>query len=139
LPLPLWSRLQRGETVTWQGRLVAPAEVLGPPRRGLKFAFVTDTRPTADLPGFVAGAQLLVCEGMYGAADDLPRALETRHMLFAEAASVAREGEVEVLWLTHFSPALTDPGASLPAARAIFPNTFLGTTGLTTTLGFPPD
>jgi ribonuclease Z len=139
LPLPLWSRLQRGETLAWDERLVAPGEVLGPPRRGLKFAFVTDTRPTAELPGFVAGAQLLVCEGMYGAADDLPRALETRHMLFAEAAAIAREGRVEALWLTHFSPALMDPAAYLPAAQTLFPDTFLGSTGLTTTLRFPPD
>ena len=137
LPPPLWGRLQRGETVTWEGRPVVPDAVLGPPRAGLKLAFVTDTRPTVPLPAFVAGAQLLICEGMYGAAEDLPRALENRHMLFAEAAAIARDGNVETLWLTHFSPLLADPAAYLPAARAIFPNTHLGATGLTTTLRFP--
>src|SRR5687767_4627982 len=137
VPLPLWGRLQRGETVSWDGQTVAPDAVLGPPRRGVKLAFVTDTRPTAALPGFVAGAQLLVCEGMYGAAEDLPRALENRHMLFAEAAEIARAGGVDTLWLTHFSPALPTPADYLPVARAIFPNTVLGATGLTTTLHFP--
>jgi ribonuclease Z len=137
LPLPLWGRLQRGETVTWAGRLVAPDAVLGAPRAGVKLAFVTDTRPTAALPGFVADARLLVCEGMYGAAEDLPKALENRHMLFAEAAAIARDGAVDALWLTHFSPSLAAPGDFLPVARAIFPNTRLGATGLTTTLSFP--
>ncbi|HLH24769.1 MAG TPA: ribonuclease Z [Chloroflexota bacterium] len=139
LPLPLWGRLQRGETVTWEGRIVMPDAVLGAPRAGVKLAFVTDTRPTAALPGFVADARLLICEGMYGAADDLPKALENRHMLFAEAAAIARDGGVDALWLTHFSPSLTAPADYLPAARAIFPNTRLGATGLTTTLTFPDD
>lgn len=139
LPPPLWGRLQRGEPVTWAGRTITPDAVLGPPRRGIKFAFVTDTRPVPTLPAFVAGAQLLICEGMYGDDRDLPRALETRHMLFREAATIARDGGVETLWLTHFSPALTEPAAYLPVARAIFPNTYLGTTGLTTTLQYPRD
>jgi ribonuclease Z len=138
LPPPLWGRLQRGETVVWAGRPIAPEAVLGAPRPGIKLAFVTDTRPIDALPVFVAGAQLLICEGMYGAPEDLPRALETRHLLFTEAAAIARAGGVEALWLTHFSPALTTPAAYLPLARAIFPNTLLGATGLTTTLRFPP-
>jgi ribonuclease Z len=112
LPVTLWNRLQHGEAVSWDGRTVQPDAVLGPPRAGVKFAFVTDTRPTAKLPGFVAGAQLLVCEGMYGAEEDLPRAIENRHMLFR---------------------------AYLPVAQAVFPNTTIGATGLTTTLQFPDD
>jgi ribonuclease Z len=139
VPLLDWKRLQSGQAVAVDGRRVEPAEVLGPPRVGVKLAFVTDTRPTEALPVFVAGAQLLVCEGMYGADEDLPKALENRHMLFREAATIAREGRVAALWLTHFSPALTTPGSFLSAARAIFPATQLGTTGLTTTLHFPED
>jgi ribonuclease Z len=139
VPLADWKRLQSGQTVLVDGRRVEPAAVLGPPRAGLKLAFVTDTRPTDALPAFVAGAQLLVCEGMYGAEEDLPKALENRHMLFREAAAIARDGHVDALWLTHFSPALTAPGSYLPVARAIFPATQLGTTGLTTTLQFPAD
>jgi len=139
LPVTLWNRLQHGEAVSWGGGIVQPDAVLGPARAGVKFAFVTDTRPTAALPGFVAGAQLLVCEGMYGAEEDLPRAVENRHMLFRESAAIAREAGVGALWLTHFSPALSDPAAYLPVAQAIFPSTTIGATGLTTTLQFPDD
>src|SRR5262245_1062857 len=137
LPPPLWGRLQRGESVSWNGQTVEPDAVLGAPRAGLKLAFVTDTRPVPSLAEFVAGAQLLVCEGMYGAREDLPRVLETRHMLFEEAAAIARAGGVDRLWLTHFSPALTDPLAHLAAAQAVFPNTYVGVSGLTTTLRYP--
>jgi glycerophosphoryl diester phosphodiesterase len=46
LPVQLWSRLQHGETLEYKGQVVTPAQVLGPPRRGISLGFITDTRPT---------------------------------------------------------------------------------------------
>jgi ribonuclease Z len=136
IPMTLWHRLQRGETVEFAGQLLTPDLVLGPPRRGITVAFVTDTRPTPELPGFVAGADLLVCEGMYGDTALLPRAIERGHMLMQEAAELARAASVERLWLTHFSPSLTDPEAWLPAIRAIFPASEIGPVHQTVTLRY---
>ncbi len=136
VPVNLWRHLQRGEVVEVDGRRIHPDEVLGPPRRGITLAFVTDTRPTPELPAFIAEADLLVCEGMYGDPELLPRALERGHMLFHEAAELARAARVQQLWLTHFSPSLTDPERWLPLARAIFPNTELGPVHRTMTLRY---
>ncbi|HEX2987451.1 MAG TPA: ribonuclease Z, partial [Chloroflexota bacterium] len=63
IPMPLWGRLQAGQTVEFDGVRVSPEAVLGPERRGIKLCYVTDTRPTPELPEFVQGADLLVCEG----------------------------------------------------------------------------
>ncbi len=139
VPVELWSRLQRGETVEAGGRLVRPEAVLGPPRRGLKVAFVTDTRPTPELAGFVRDADLLVCEGMYGDPAELPRAIERGHLLFHEAARLAAEAGARRLWLTHFSPALQEPEAWLPLAREIFPAAELGQPHRTVTLRYRED
>jgi len=139
IPVQFWRQLQRGEPVEVGGRIVSPEEVLGPPRRGITLAFVTDTRPTPELPAFVRDADLLICEGMYGDPAMLPRAIERGHMLFHEAAELARAAQVQQLWLTHFSPSLTDPAAWLPLARAIFPATEIGPVHHTITLRFPPD
>lgn len=139
VPLTLWKRLQQGEAVQVEGRVVVPEEVLGPPRRSVKLAFVTDTRPTPELPDFVRGADLLVCEGMYGDPADLPRAIERGHMTFSEAAQLARDGRVEQLWLTHFSPSLHDPAAWLPVAREIFPRAEVGQPHRTVTLTYRDD
>ncbi len=139
LPVQLWGRLQGGQTVEWQGRLVEPGEVLGEERRGLKLSYVTDTRPTPKLPVFVKGSDLLVCEGMYGSPEDLPKALENKHMLFSEAATIAREGRVAELWLTHYSPSLSAPEVWLEEATEIFPNTRLGHDRRAGTLRFPED
>ena len=139
VPLPLWRTLQRGEPVSWAGGSASPEQVLGPPRRGLAVAFVTDTRPLPAFPAFLAGVDLLVCEGTYGDPADREKAIVWRHMTFGEAATLARDAGAGALWLTHFSPALTDPSAFLPEATAIFRNTTVGFSGLTTTLSFPDE
>ena len=136
VPVTSWSYLQRGQTVELGGRLIHPEEVMGQPRRGLTLAYVTDTRPTPELPGFVSEADLLVCEGMYGDPEQLDRAVERGHMVFEEAARIAAEARARRLWLTHFSPALHDPAKYLPLARAIFPPTELGHPHRTLTLPF---
>ncbi|MDI3340665.1 MAG: ribonuclease Z [Sphaerobacter sp.] len=139
VPVTLWSRLQSGETVEVEGRAIPPEAVLGPPRRGLTVAFVTDTRPTPELPDFVRDADLLVCEGMYGDPEMRDRAIERGHMIFQEAAAIAAAANVGRLWLTHFSPALTDPGAYLPLAQEIFPRAEIGRAHRTLTLAFPEE
>jgi ribonuclease Z len=139
LPVTLWRRLQRGERVEFGGRVIGTETVRGQPRRGLKVAYVTDTRPTPALADFVRGADLLVCEGMYGDPRELPRAIERGHMLFHEAAQLAAAAGVRRLWLTHFSPALDEPELWLPVAQERFPDAQLGQPHRTVTLRFPDD
>ncbi|MGE5617910.1 MAG: ribonuclease Z [Sphingomonadaceae bacterium] len=139
IPVHLWGRLQGGEPIEWEGRRVEPAEVLGGERRGIKLCYVTDTRPTPELPGFVEGADLLICEGMYGDPGDRNKAEGNRHMLFSEAAEIARRGGVGELWLTHFSPSLSDPAEWLEEATRIFPNTRIGHDRMAASLRFPSD
>jgi len=139
VPLALWRPLQRGEPVRWPGGAATPEDVLGPPRRGVAFAYVTDTRPLPAIAELVAGVDLLVCEGTYGDPADAPKAAERGHMTFAEAAGLARAADAGALWLTHFSPALADPAAWLPQATSVFPPTTIGHSGLSATLSFPDD
>jgi ribonuclease Z len=136
VPQSDWRRLQRGGSLTLDGRTIVPGDVLGPPRRGLRVVLATDTRPTPTLPEFVAGADLLIADAMYGDEEDKPKRWEAQHLTFADAATIARDGDARHLWLTHFSPALTDPAAHLDRATAIFPATTLGHDGMTTTLTF---
>lgn len=139
IPITMWSLLQAGESVDVEGQRVTPEQVLGPPRRGLKIGYVTDTRPTTDLPRFVHEADLLVCEGTYGDPELRQRALERGHMVFDEAAAIAREAHVRRLILTHFSPSMMDPETYLPRAREIFPATDIGRQHETITLSFDDD
>lgn len=139
LPVQLWGRLQSGEPVKWGGREIQPDEVVGRERRGIKLCYTTDTRPTPELPGFARGADLLVCEGMYGSPEDLPKAEANGHMLFSEAATIAQEAGVGELWLTHYSPSLSDPEEWLGEATRIFPNTRAGYDRMSASINFPSD
>lgn len=139
VPIGLWRALQRGERVEFEGRAVEPEEVLGPPRSGLAVGLVTDTRPLPAFAPFLQGVNLLVCEGTYGSSQDQPKAVERKHMTFAEAATLARACGAERLLLTHFSPALSEPQAYAEEARAIFPSTLVGHDHMTLSLSYPAE
>jgi ribonuclease Z len=100
--------------------------VMGPPRKGLKLVFCTDTRPVTELPRFAEGADLFICEGLYGGNDLLEKAAGRKHMIFREAAEIAKKANVKELWLTHFSPSLPDPYNYIANATAVFPATKTG-------------
>lgn len=136
IPKQMWSKLQRGESVSNNGEVYSPEMVMGDERKGLKIAYCTDTRPVTDLPEFVRGADLFVCEGIYGDNDKIDKAREYKHMLFSEAAEIAKKGEVKKLWLTHYSPSLTNPEEFLHNATEIFNKTYLGFDRKSTTIKF---
>ena len=122
LPIKLWSVLQKSGEAVCDGKRYTADMVLGPPRKGIKITYCTDTRPVGYLPEFARGSDLLVCEGMYGDDELLEKAILHRHMIFSEAAAIATAAGAKELWLTHFSPAMIDPGQFISSAADIFPN-----------------
>lgn len=121
VPMPAWSRLQRGETVEMDGRIFTPDMVLGQERKGLKVTYCTDTRPIPDIINYAKKADLFICEGMYGEPEMVSKAKEKRHMTFAEAAALAKQADVTEMWLTHYSPSLIRPDLYMEEVKKIFP------------------
>lgn len=136
VPMKLWSRLQKGETVAQDGRMFTPDMVLGAARRGLKVTYCTDSRPTDAIAAAAAGADLFICEGMYAEKEKLAKAKQYKHMTFYEAAELAKRAGVGELWLTHFSPSLVRAETYMPAVREIFANSQLGRDGKSAELVF---
>jgi ribonuclease Z len=128
---PLWGRLHKGETVVLEdGRSVAPADLVGAPRRGRTLVYSGDTRPSPTVAQVARGADLLIHEATFG-SDELERAKETGHSTAAEAARVALEAGVLRLVLTHISPRYSREAPELLAeARAIFPETVVARDGM---------
>lgn len=121
VPMSVWSSLQKGMEIEKDGILYTPDMVLGPERKGLKVTYCTDTRPIAAIAEYAKGADLFICEGMYGEEEMLSKAKENRHMLFTEAAQLAKEADVLELWLTHYSPSLFRPDEYMESVKRIFP------------------
>jgi ribonuclease Z len=99
---PLWGRLQSGEPVEIDGRLIAPEQVLGPARPARTVVITGDTRPCRSVLEASVEADLLVHEATFG-ADERDRADETAHSTAAGAAELARLAGVRMLALTHLS------------------------------------
>ena len=98
-----------GDTVIYNDKTYYSSMVLGDERKGIKLSFITDTRPTFEIPQFIYGSDLFICEGMYGDDLDISKAVKNKHMTFREAASLANAGNVDKLLLTHFSPSIEEP------------------------------
>lgn len=135
IPKTLYKLLHSGKTVQLDdGRLIAPEMVLDGEREALSVCFITDSVPTDTMADFARGADLLICEGMYGDEDMHHKMEEKGHMVFSDSARIARSADVKELWLTHFSPAMKDPETYLDKAKAIFPKTVVGRDGMKMTL-----
>jgi len=136
IPLKFWNPLQKGQTVEDEGRIYTPDMVLGPPRKGIKLTYTTDTRPTESILRNAKDSDLFICEGMYGEDDKIEKAKGYKHMTFREAATLARDAGVGEMWLTHYSPSLVHAENYLPQVREIFPDAFLGKDGKNVELMF---
>ncbi len=121
IPKNYWNRLQKGEIIETEDGTFTSEMVLGEPRKGLKVTYCTDTRPTESIVRAAAGADLFICEGMYGEPEKQQKAKEYKHMTFYEAAELAKKAAVKELWLTHYSPSLTRPEEYMRDVRKIFP------------------
>ncbi len=134
-----WSRLQKGEIIELPEGTYTPEMVLGEARKGLKVTYCTDSRPTEGIIKNAAGADLFICEGMYGEPDKKEKAKEYKHMTFYEAAHMAKQAEVAKLWLTHYSPSLARPEDYKKEVQEIFPQTYIARDGWSEELMFAED
>lgn len=117
----LYNKLQHGEDITYQGKLIRASHIVGPARRGRKIGISGDTRPTDKLARFFRECDVLVFESTYS-HDKLEKAVENGHSTAAEAAMIAKESKVNKLILTHFSARYDDTSQLVNEAQLIHDN-----------------
>jgi len=124
----LWGKLQDGETIqTEDGRTIKPDDVMGKPRMGRKFSFVTDSLAVPEISTHVMGSDLFICEGMFS-RELTEDAHSKKHMTAWEAAGLAAASAgVKKLALIHYSPRYTEHELKkiLDEAKEVFPETVL--------------
>jgi len=132
----LWSRLQKGRSITLGGKRVEPLEVTGPPRPGRKIGYSGDTRPTSRLARFFSGCDLLIFDSTFRDSDR-DKAVERKHTTSLEAAELAKKAKARQLVLTHFSARYTSVSSLVREARMVFPNTIAASDGLSIEVAYP--
>ena len=119
-------RLLAGDSLLLpDGRLVHPDAVLGPEEPGKKLVYISDSQYFPELSTIAAGADCLISEATF-LHTDAALAAEAGHMTAAQAAMVARDAGVQLLYLNHVSQRYAQcEHLLLEEARQIFANTHL--------------
>lgn len=138
VPMRAWSRLQKWQVVEMDGVTYTQDMILGPQRQGIRVTYCTDTRPMPVISEKAAGSDIFICEGMYGEDDKDNKAVEHKHMTFAEAARLAATADPQPkeMWLTHYSPSLVNPAECVGKIKKIFQNSIAAKDLRTLTLKF---
>lgn len=117
----LYSKLQRGEEVEFNGKTIRPDDVLGETKNGFKVIYSSDTRPAKSIGDNCRDA-ILIHEGTFD-KDFSEHAAKTEHSTVVEAATLAKEGGAKALYLIHISPRYKEEKLLLEQVQKIFENT----------------
>ncbi|GAB2026237.1 ribonuclease Z [Lactovum odontotermitis] len=123
---PLFGKVKKGETVEYAGKVFAPADYIGPDKKGKVVTILGDTRKTDAAVRLAIGSDILVHEATYKAGDEA-LAKKHGHSSARQAAEVAREAGVKRLLMNHVSARYLGPDISELAqgAKKIFENSFV--------------
>lgn len=122
-----FKQLKAGEDVELEdGTVVKSIDIVGHPRPGDSFAYVTDTRYSPNSVKLAMNTNILYHEATF--ANDLAdKAEETGHSTAQIAARVANEAKTKLLVITHFSARYTNQFTLLQEARNDFFPTWIAT------------
>lgn len=100
---PKFAQLHEGTPVELEdGRIIEPADVVGPPRPGRRVVYTGDTRPTPQTTTVAADADLLIHDATFR-DDHADRAARTGHTTAREAGEIAAAAGARCLALVHLS------------------------------------
>ena len=103
----LWNKLQNGEEVNNNGKIIRPEQVLGTKRPGKKIGISGDTMPTKELEEFFRECDYLVFDSTF-LDEEKQKAQDTCHSTAKQAAELGKNANVKNLILTHFSTRYKD-------------------------------
>ncbi|MGH9934054.1 MAG: ribonuclease Z [Nitrososphaerales archaeon] len=117
----LWHKLQYGEEIDFNGKVIKPEDVTGSKRKGRKIGISGDTRINDGLVDFFNDCDLLIFDSTYG-EDHKDKAAENMHSTAKEAAALAAKAGVKKLVLTHFSARYEDVSVLAKEASEVHTN-----------------
>ena len=114
----LWNKLQKGQEIQMNSKIIKPNEVMGEKRPGKKIGISGDTRPTKELEEFFKDSDYLSFDSTFS-HELQDKAIETHHSTAKEAAQLAKNANVKNLILTHFSARYKDENILLKEASSV--------------------
>lgn len=119
--------LKAGKDVELEdGTVVESSDIVGHPRPGDSFAYITDTSYHPNSVKLAVNTNILLHEATFSESLS-DKAEETGHSTAIDAARVANEAQTKLLVITHFSARYTNPFVLLREARKDFFPAWLAT------------
>jgi ribonuclease Z len=121
----LFSKIQKGNSIKLKdGRTINPEDILGKPRKGRKVVYSGDTKPVKNMIDFSKNADILIHEATFH-SDLQDNANDYGHTTAKQAAEIAKQANVEKLYLTHISPRYLDEKIIEKDAKEIFKKSYV--------------
>ena len=114
----LWNKLQNGNQITIDSKIIKPEQVLGEKRPGKKIGISGDTMPTTELEKFFDKCDYLIFDSTF-LEKERQKAQDTCHSTAKQAATLGKNANVKNLILTHFSARYKDELGHLREAQEI--------------------
>ena len=125
---------KRGEEIALPtGEVIPNAELTYRPYAPRSYAYLSDTNFSAKAATLAKGADLMYHEATYAAAEQ-KTAKERGHSTSADAAKAALKAGAKRLIIGHYSSRYKNENILVEEARAIFPETYPATEGVTFTI-----
>ena len=125
---------KRGEEIRLAtGEVIPNAELTYRPYAPRSYAYLSDTNFSAKAATLAKGADLMYHEATYAAAEQ-KTAKERGHSTSADAAKAALKAGAKRLIIGHYSSRYKNENILVEEARAIFPETYPATEGVTFTI-----
>jgi ribonuclease Z len=114
----LWNKLQNGNEIIINDKIITPEQVLGEKRPGKRIGISGDTMPTVQLEKFFENCDYLVFDSTF-LDKEKQKAQDTCHSTAKQAAILGKNAKVKNLVLTHFSARYKDEVEHLKEALEI--------------------
>tara|TARA_B100002049_G_scaffold61657_1_gene44345 strand:+ start:237 stop:1136 length:900 start_codon:yes stop_codon:yes gene_type:complete len=114
----LWNKLQKGEEIINNDKIIRSVQILGKKRPGKKIGISGDTMPTKELEKFFEECDYLVFDSTF-LDEEKQKAQDTCHSTAKQAAQLGKNSNVKNLILTHFSARYKDEIGHLTEAKKI--------------------
>jgi ribonuclease Z len=133
---PLFRKLQNGESVKLDDKVVTPDEVLGEARKGRKVVYSGDTRPSSAILELAKDSDVLIHDATLSSELE-EKANRYGHSTVKQAAEVAKQSNSKVLFLTHISPRYNDGILLEDEAKKVFKDSYIASDFLEYEIQYP--
>lgn len=120
----LYSKLQRGESINFNGRIINPDEVLSEPIKGRKIVYTGDTIACENTIKFASDCDILIHDSTYSNAD-IEKISDHGHTTALQAAEIAKQANAKSLFLFHISQRYANPKILEDEAKKVFENSYV--------------